>query len=78
MKLDIKTVSKFTLVFGILLNVRLVIAVESKVIYVDDIDQWRAEIFAGSANAGGFLEGPAMESGFSHGGSLYFLPSGDG
>lgn len=78
MKSDIKTVCKLTLIFGILLNVRLVIAVESKVIYVDDIDQWRAEIFAGSANAGGVLEGPSMEAGFSHGGSLCFMPSGEG
>ncbi len=52
-------------------------AAESQIKYVDDIDQWRAEIFAGAANAGGQLEGPAMEAGFSHAGSLCFVPSGE-
>ena len=76
MKLDVKI--KVILTLCVVLNVSFAIAVESDVIYVDDIDQWRTEIFAGSANAGGLLEGPAMEAGFSHGGSLCFMPSGEG
>ncbi|HUT32056.1 MAG TPA: hypothetical protein VNE39_01135 [Planctomycetota bacterium] len=49
----------------------------SVVSYVGDIDQWQVEVFAGSANPGGILEGPALEAGFDHHGSLCFLPSGE-
>lgn len=50
----------------------------NKTVYVDDIDQWRVEVFAGAANPHGFIQGPRLEAGFGRGGSMCFLPSGEG
>jgi hypothetical protein len=45
---------------------------------VEDIDQWAVEVFAGSRNTGGLLQGPAKEAGIPHAGSTCFFPSGEG
>lgn len=45
--------------------------------YVKDIDDWRVEVFAGAANADGFLQGPLRESGIGRNAwSMCFFPDG--
>jgi len=51
---------------------------KGKIIYADDIDKWKVEVFAGSRNPGGLLQGPVREAGLSHAASLCFLPTGEG
>ncbi|GIW85262.1 MAG: hypothetical protein KatS3mg107_0922 [Gemmataceae bacterium] len=45
--------------------------------YVEDIDNWRVEVFAGAANADGFFQGPLREAGIGRGTwSMCFFPDG--
>jgi len=52
--------------------------VKSKTVYVDDIDAWKVEVFAGASNSGGLMQGPAIEAGVGGGGSMCFFPTGEG
>lgn len=40
--------------------------VPEHVIWVDDADSWRGEVWAGAANPGGALQGPRMEAGLAY------------
>jgi len=51
--------------------------VKSRGVYVDDIDEWQVEVFAGASNTGGLLQGPAREAGLGRVVSMCFLPSGE-
>jgi hypothetical protein len=45
--------------------------------YVKDIDDWRVEVFAGAANADGFVQGPLREAGIGRNAwSMCFFPDG--
>ncbi len=50
---------------------------KSNTIYTDDVDEWHVEVLAGAPNAGGMLQGPAMEAGLVSGGSMCVFPDGD-
>jgi len=48
-----------------------------KVEYVKDIDDWCVDVFAGAANADGFLQGPLREAGIGRNAwSMCFFPDG--
>lgn len=49
----------------------------NKTVYVDDIDHWRAELFAGADNPHGYLQGPLYEAGFDRAGGVCFLAAKD-
>jgi hypothetical protein len=49
-------------------------AAKGGIIYVDDIDHWRAQLMGGAENAGGPLQGPALE--VPGGSGMVFFPNG--
>jgi hypothetical protein len=46
------------------------------VVYADDVDQWRVDVYAGCPSAGGALQGPLKEAGIHTSGTMCFLPDG--
>jgi hypothetical protein len=50
--------------------------VKEQVQYVEDIDQWRVEVFSGAFNPGGLLQGPRLQAGHDRRGPMAFLPEG--
>lgn len=53
--------------------------VKQHIEYVADIDDWRVAVYAGAANADGFLQGPLREAGIGRNAwSMCFFPDGQG
>ncbi|GBD36156.1 hypothetical protein HRbin36_01277 [bacterium HR36] len=51
--------------------------IPSRIEYVADIYEWRVDVFAGAANANGFVQGPLRQAGIGHGTwSMCFFPDG--
>lgn len=65
------------LLFLCLPAVLLAQGVPVRVEYVQDIDDWRAEVYAGAANADGFWQGPLRETGIGRNAwTMCFFPDG--
>jgi hypothetical protein len=51
--------------------------VREHVEHVDDIAQWRVEVFSGALNAGGLVQGPRLQAGHDRRGPMAFLATGE-
>jgi hypothetical protein len=62
----------------ILLATRVAAAqVREHVEHVEDIAQWRVEVFSGALNPGGLVQGPRLQAGHDRRGPMAFLATGE-